>query len=71
MSTYEPNQLLALWKLEKIDIEMVIGHLLQNLVLQHEANKKANLSIHHLRIDMNHLANQLKLKLPSSGSNKE
>ena len=71
MSTYEPNQLLALWKLEQIDIEMVIGHLLQNLVLQYEANKKANLSIHHLRIDMNHLANQLKLKLPSSGSNKE
>ena len=32
MSTYEPDQLLQLWKLEQIDSQMVIGHLLQNLV---------------------------------------
>jgi hypothetical protein len=31
MSTYEPTKLLALWKLDQIDSQMVIGHLLQTL----------------------------------------
>jgi len=40
MSIYEPDQLLQLWKQDQIDTEIAIGHLLQNLVTQHQAMKK-------------------------------
>ena len=60
MSTYEPDQLLQLWKLEQIDSQMVIGHLLQNLVLQQEAVKKMNSSITRLRMDIDNLVSQVK-----------
>jgi len=61
MSTYEPEQLLQLWKLEQIDSQMVIGHLLQNLVLQQETSKKMNASITRLKLDMDNLVSQIKL----------
>ena len=67
MSTYEPEQLLQLWKLDQIDSQMVIGHLLQNLASQQEAVKKMNTSLTLLRIDMNNLASQV--KSPTSSTN--
>ncbi len=36
MSTAAPSELLRLWKLEQLSVEMAIGHVLQNLVKQHE-----------------------------------
>ena len=55
MSTYPPDQLLQLWKLEQIDSQMVIGHLLQNLSLlaqrlteQAQVLQQAEKRIHHL-----------------------
>jgi hypothetical protein len=32
MSTYTPVELLSLWKLEQLSLEMATGHLLQHLV---------------------------------------
>ena len=59
MSTYPPDQLLQLWKLDQIDSQIVIGHLLQNLVLQQETMKKMNLSITRLKMDVDNLAHQV------------
>lgn len=35
METMSPNELLKLWKLEEITVEMSIGHILQNDHSQH------------------------------------
>lgn len=35
MSTYEPEELLSLWKRERLDLAMAMGHLLQHLVILH------------------------------------
>jgi hypothetical protein len=43
MNTYEPDKLLSLWRRNEIDSEMAIGHILQNLVLLHEAIRQLNL----------------------------
>ena len=35
MGTITPSELLKLWKLEKLSVEMAVGHILQNLVNMH------------------------------------
>jgi len=35
MATVDPEELLRLWTRERVTAEMAIGHILQNLVLQH------------------------------------
>ena len=60
MSTYEPDQLLQLWKLEQIDSQMVIGHLLQNLVSQQALMQKMNVTLTRLKIDVDNLMHQMK-----------
>jgi len=60
MSTYEPDQLLQLWKQDQIDTEMAIGHLLQNLVTQYQAMKKMNAALIRLQLDLENLLNQVK-----------
>jgi len=71
MSTYEPKQLLHLWQLEQMDSEMIIGHLLQNLVVQHEAMKKVNLSLMRLQLDLDNLAQQGKSQSTSKSLRKD
>ncbi len=34
MSTYDPEELLSQWKQHGLDVEMAMGHVLQNLVQQ-------------------------------------
>ncbi len=60
MSTYEPDQLLQLWKLEQIDSQMVIGHLLQNLVAQAELANKLNAAQVRVKLDVDNLTQQVK-----------
>lgn len=60
MSTYPPDQLLQLWKLEQIDSQMVIGHLLQNLVVQAELVNKLNAAHVRGKLDVDNLTQQVK-----------
>ncbi len=60
MSTYQPDQLLQLWKSEQIDSQMVIGHLLQNLVAQSELVNKLNAAQARVKLDVDNLTQQVK-----------
>jgi len=60
MSTYPPEQLLQLWKSEQIDSQMVIGHLLQNLVAQTELVNKLNAAQIRVKLDVDNLTQQVK-----------
>ncbi len=42
MSTHDPKKLLSLWRKEKIDVDMAIGHLLQNLINQQKSLATTN-----------------------------
>ncbi len=68
MSTYEPDQLLQLWKQDKIDTEMAIGHLLQNLVTQQQTLKKMNSLLLRFQLDLENLLNQVQSLSGSSGA---
>ncbi|MFN8496125.1 MAG: hypothetical protein U0350_51510 [Caldilineaceae bacterium] len=70
MSTYEPEQLLQLWKSEQIDSNMAIGHLMQNLVLQQEAMKKMNAVLIRCQQDIDNLLSQAKLQAASASPKK-
>ena len=52
MGTESPNDLLKLWKLEKMSVEMAIGHILQNLAKQQEAIEVNSLALYHLQADV-------------------
>jgi len=71
MSTYQPDQLLQLWKSEQIDSQMVIGHLLQNLVLQDKAIAKMNSSLIRLKVDVDNLVHQTESQTSKSSHRKE
>ncbi len=55
MGTMTPSELLKLWKLEKLSVEMAVGHILQNLVNIHTANETADASLYKLRADVDGL----------------
>ena len=59
MGTVTPTKLLNLWIQENISIEMAIGHILQNLVLQQKNLDTANLKLHQIRANMNNLQENL------------
>ncbi len=48
MGTMTPEKLLQLWKLEKISVEMAIGHVLQNLVKLQTEHKARTIAIYDL-----------------------
>jgi predicted RNA-binding protein (virulence factor B family) len=60
MSAYEPEKLWSLWKREQITIEMVTGHVLQNLVLHHQEVRKLTLTLDKLSKQVNTLTEQVK-----------
>ena len=64
MSTYEPEQLLQLWKLDQIDSQIAIGHLLQNLILQQATIKKMNATQQRFQLDLDNLRAQIKPNPP-------
>ena len=51
MGTLPPDELLRLWKLEKLPVEMAIGQILQHLVEMYAATN----NLHKLRTDVNRL----------------
>jgi hypothetical protein len=49
MSTVTPDELLKLWKLEKVTVEMALGHIIQNLVKLHTNDENLETSLYELR----------------------
>jgi hypothetical protein len=55
MGTVSPEELLKLWQLEKVTVEMAMGHVVQNLVSMHALVKANNTTLHKLRADVRDL----------------
>jgi hypothetical protein len=70
MGTMLPKELLKLWELAKISVEMAIGHILQNIVKIQTAIDMINLTLRHLRADVDYLATHSGVQLPSKGKKK-
>ena len=62
MGTVTPAELLRLWTLEQVTVEMVVGHLIQNLVKQQTALETTNLTLYNLRADVDSLIAQSGMK---------
>ena len=63
MSTIPPRELLHRWQLEKISVEMAIGHILQNLVNTQKSLDVINTEYFTLRADVDALARHSNLIL--------
>lgn len=61
MATLTPNELLRQWKLEQLPMEMSIGHILQNLVVQQTNHESFQQSLLKLRMDVDRLLAYTKL----------
>lgn len=70
MGTLPLKELLKLWELAKMPVEMVIGHILQHLARLQEAVDTINRTLYHLRADVDYLAAHHGLELPSKGKKK-
>ena len=70
MGTISPKELLKLWHLEKLTVEMAIGHIVQNLVNIQKSVDSTNTENFTLRADVNDLAKHANVKLVSSGKKK-
>ena len=55
MGTITPEELLKLWKLEKMPVEMAIGHILQNLVNMRTTIESTDTTLYKLRADVDGL----------------
>lgn len=55
MGTMSPDELLSLWKLEKMPVEMAMGHVLQNLVEVYVDIKALDASLYKLQGDVDGL----------------
>lgn len=70
MGTVKPDELLRLWSLGKATAEMVIGHLIQNLVKQQTAIQNINLTLYNLRADVDSLIAHTGMKPNPKGRKK-
>lgn len=70
MGTISSKELLKLWKLEKLTVEMAIGHIIQNLVNIQKTVDLTNTEIFTLWADMNDLAKHVDVKLASKDRKK-
>jgi hypothetical protein len=55
MGTLHPKELLKEWTLEKLTVEMATGHSLQNLVKIQQAIDAIQITLRHLRVDVDSL----------------
>jgi hypothetical protein len=55
MGTVKPSELLNLWAQEKISVEMAIGHILQNLIIQGSTVETLNLTLYQLKADVDEI----------------
>lgn len=70
MGTVSPDELLRLWELEQITLEMAVGYLIQNQVKHDKAIQAANLSRSSLRADIDSLIVHTKMEGKSQGRKK-
>ncbi|MCK6630140.1 MAG: hypothetical protein L6R45_33815 [Anaerolineae bacterium] len=70
MGTMPLKELLKLWELAKMPVEMVIGHILQHLAKMQTAIDAMNGILHHIRADVDYLAAHNGVDLPSKGKKK-
>ena len=69
MATYTPAELLQLWKLEQIPLEMTTGHLLQYLVKLHSELEIQRTVAANLRADVDRLI--VHTRLPGTRKGKQ
>ncbi len=62
MGTVSPAELLKLWALEQVTLEMAIGHLIQNQVRLDKTIQAINLSNSNLRADVDSLIAHTKME---------
>jgi len=70
MAALPPTELLRLWKLEELPIEMSIGHILQNLVAQQTTQETFQQTLLKLRMDIDRLMAHTRLPPPIKGKPK-
>jgi hypothetical protein len=70
MGTLHPQELLKQWELEKISIEMVTGHSLQNLVKVQQAIDAINITLYNIRADVDSLIAHTGMKPNQTGKKK-
>jgi hypothetical protein len=65
MGTVSPEELLDLWKLEKMPLEMAMGHVLQNLVNLNALIETTDTAFYKLRADVDDLVAHTGIELRS------
>lgn len=70
MGTISSKELLKLWRLEKLTVEMAIGHIIQNLINIQKTVDVTNTDIFTLRADIDELAQHADIKLGSNDKKK-
>jgi hypothetical protein len=65
MGTIAPEELLDLWKLEKMPLEMAMGHVLQNLVNLNALIEATDTAFYKLRADVDDLVAHTGVELRS------
>jgi hypothetical protein len=69
LGTISPTELLRLWKLEQVTLEMAIGYLIQNQAKLDKAIQAANISRSGLRADVDRLIAHTKMERKQQGKN--
>ena len=67
MATLPPDDLLKLWKLEQLPLEMSMGHVLQNLVNLHTDFAAQHATLASLRADVDRLMAHTRLPPSTKG----
>jgi hypothetical protein len=70
MGTIAPDELLDLWKLEKMPLEMAMGHVLQNLVNLNALIEATDTTLYKLRADVDDLVVQTGIELRSKAKSR-
>jgi hypothetical protein len=70
MGTISSKELLKLWRLEKLTIEIAIDHIIQNLINIQKTVDVTNTDIFTLRADLDELAQHADIKLGSKDNEK-
>jgi hypothetical protein len=67
MGTVKPDELLKLWALEEVSVEMAIDYTLQNLVKIQTSVEALTRSLYNLQSDVSNLIAQVGLETKSRG----
>jgi hypothetical protein len=70
MGIMHPQELLKQWELEKMPVERVTGHSLQNLVKKQQAIDSINITLYNLRADIDSLIAHIGMKPHQTGKKK-